>query len=217
MKKSYQIDLERMVEIDIKSRGIEGDKILEAMRSVPRHLFVAEEYQDIAYRDGPLPIGYGQTISQPYIVALMISLLRVDQLDNVLEIGTGCGYQTAVLANLVKYVFTVEIIPELVKKAQDTLAQLKINNVKFISGDGGFGWEEDAPYEGIVVSAASPRVPKELLNQLKEKGRLVAPVGPPGYQLLETWIKKGKVFKKETGIPVSFVPLLGKNGFEREL
>ena len=216
MNKEFQKDRVRMVEKDIKERGIKEERILQVMGRIPRHMFVSEEYQDIAYRDNPLPIGYGQTISQPYIVALMISMLVVNESDSVLEIGTGCGYQTAILANLAKHVFSVEIIPELAEKAKATLSQLQINNVSIISSDGGCGWEENAPYNGILVSAASPRVHKDLLHQLREGARLVAPVGNPGYQILETWIKEGPTYKKETGIPVSFVPLLGKYGLNSD-
>ena len=205
MNNSFQIDRERMVELDIKKRGIKDKRILQVFGRIPRHIFVSEEYQGIAYRDSPLPIGYGQTISQPYIVALMISMLMVNDLDNVLEIGTGCGYQTAILANLAMHVYSMEIIPELAEKAKFTLSQLQINNVSVITGDGSCGWVENAPYNGILVSAASPSVPSNLLDQLGEGARLVAPIGTPGYQILETWIKDDPIYKKETGIPVSFL------------
>ena len=213
--RSHLIDRKQMIEEDIKKRGINGKRILQAKGSIPRHKFVSKEYQDIAYRDSPLPIGFCQTISQPYIVALMISMLMVSKLDRVLEIGTGCGYQTAILANLVKHVFSVEIIPELAEKAKATLSQLQINNVTITTGDGSCGWKENAPYDGILVSAAAPSIHRDLLHQLGDGARLVAPVGNFGYQILETWIQDGPRYKKETGIPVSFVPLLGKYGTEK--
>jgi len=182
------------------------------MEAVPRHLFVPEEYQDRAYDDGPLPIGYGQTISQPYIVAYMTELLNVGPDDVVLEIGTGSGYQAAVLSRIVKKVYTVEIIEELGLAAKERLKALNYDNVEVKIGDGYYGWEEHAPYDGIIVTAASEYIPPPLIQQLKDKGRMIIPVGSPfSVQNLMLVEKSGDKIKTKSLIPVRFVPLTRKS------
>ena len=210
MNDEYETRRIKMVEDDIYSRGIREDSILNAMKSIVRHEFVPEKYKDAAYSDRPLPIGYGQTISQPYIAALMVSMLKVEKTDKILEIGAGSGYLAAILSLLCNQVYAVEIIPELVEIAKKTLEKINIHNVTVINGDGNYGWQEQAPYDGIIVSAASTTIPPILFEQLVEGGRLIAPVGDPGFQILELWYKKDESYTKETGIPVSFVPLVSK-------
>ena len=205
-----------MVIHQIERRGIRDKRVLEALKIVPRHVFVPESMQDSAYEDGPLPIGCKQTISQPYIVALMTSLLRLEGEENVLEIGTGSGYQAAILAILAKTVHTVELHPQLAEQAAAVLHSLGYDNVHVHVGDGSQGWEPAAPYDAIIVTAAAPEVPKPLLNQLSEGGRLVIPVGPSYVQTLEVWQREGNQFTSERDIPVSFVPLRGKYGWSEE-
>lgn len=210
----YENDLLRMVDEQIINRGIIDERLIRAMQIVPRHLFVPESHQHLAYSDGPLPIGFGQTISQPYIVALMISELRLTGNEHVLEIGTGCGYQTAILSHLVEDVITIEIVPELAQRAVNSLDQLGLNNVSVLSRDGSTGWEFAAPYDAILISAAAPEVPIPLLHQLADGGRMILPVGIQGYQYLELWTYANSEYQKATGIPVAFVPLRGKYGWK---
>jgi len=200
-----------MVEETIRARGITDEAVLHVMETVPRHEFVPPKYRDQAYADHPLPIGYGQTISQPYIVALMTDLLDLKRDDKVLEIGTGSGYQAAVLSMLVDHVYSIEIIPELARSAKERLQRLGYTNVIATQGDGYFGWEEHAPYDAIIVTAAPDHIPQPLVNQLKLGGRLVIPVGPPGaYQTLWQIIKEenGELTAHNMG-GVIFVPLVG--------
>jgi protein-L-isoaspartate(D-aspartate) O-methyltransferase len=171
---------QKMVREQIELRGVQDAAVLEAMRQVERHRFVLEDYLEQAYDDHPLPIGYGQTISQPYIVALMSEMLAVQAGERVLEIGTGSGYQAAVLAEMGVDVYTVEIVPELASQAAQRLADLGYDNVQVREADGYFGWEEHAPYDGIIVTAAPDHLPQPLANQLAEGGRLVIPIGPVG-------------------------------------
>ncbi|MBC7364391.1 MAG: protein-L-isoaspartate(D-aspartate) O-methyltransferase [Candidatus Aminicenantes bacterium] len=196
-----------MVEFQIKRRGIRDPKVLEAMLKVPRHLFVPEQMKELAYGDEPLPIGEGQTISQPYIVAYMTEALKLTGHEKVLEIGTGSGYQTAILAELAREVYTVELIPELSRRAQKVLRELGYQNIHFLIGDGTLGWPEHAPYEAILVSAAPATVPRSLIEQLKENGRLIIPVGTE-YQELVLVRKKKDGWEEERLIPVRFVPLV---------
>ncbi|HIC94593.1 MAG TPA: protein-L-isoaspartate(D-aspartate) O-methyltransferase [Anaerolineae bacterium] len=199
----------RMVKTQIRARGVTDEAVLAAMEKVPRHEFVPPEYLDHAYADHPLPIGYGQTISQPYIVAWMTELLEIKKGDKVLEIGTGSGYQAAVLAEITDQVYTVEIIGELKKSAEARLKRLGYDKVKVKHADGYYGWEEYAPYDAIIVTCAPDHIPQPLVQQLKDGGRLVIPVGPPGgYQTLWKITKRGdEVITKNMG-GVIFVPLL---------
>jgi protein-L-isoaspartate(D-aspartate) O-methyltransferase len=201
---------EQMVETQIENRGVSDPLVLEAMRTVPRHEFVPEEYLDQAYADHPLPIGFGQTISQPYIVALMSEALGVEPGDRVLEIGTGSGYQAAVLAQMGMQVYTVEIIPELAERARGVLEDLGYRDVAVLNADGYFGWEEHAPYDAIIVTAAPDHLPQPLANQLKEGGRLVIPIGPIGaVQTLWQFEKVNGELEAANLGGVRFVPLTG--------
>lgn len=198
----------KMVENQIRARGVSNTAVLDAMESVPRHQFVPETYLAQAYNDHPLPIGYGQTISQPYIVAWMTELLELEPQYRVLEIGTGSGYQAAILAAIVAEVYTVEIIPELAETAQALLESMSIDNVHVLRADGYYGWEEYAPFDAIIVTAAPDHVPQPLTGQLKEGAHLVIPIGPPGgYQSLWRFsLVEGELFATEIS-GVRFVPL----------
>ncbi len=198
---------------ELREKGIRDPRVLSAMEKVPRHLFVLPEFLPFAYDDRPLPIGLGQTISQPYIVALSTEALGLSPEDRVLEIGTGSGYQTAILAELAEEVFTVERIPELSWEAQERLRKLGYTNVRFRVGDGTKGWPEEAPFPAILVTAAAPRVPPSLLSQLAEGGRLVIPVGGRFQQDLWVVRKEGGRPIYEHLCPVSFVPLIGEEGW----
>lgn len=196
-----------MVEYQIKMRGVKNENVLEAMRTVKRHLFIPENRMRDAYDDRPLPIGYGQTISQPYIVAYMTEVIQPHAGHKVLEIGTGSGYQAAVLAKIVKEVFTIEIIPDLGKAAIDRLANLGYDNVTTKIADGYYGWEEHAPYDAIVVTAATEYVPPPLLDQLKEGGKMVIPIGSAFMtQTLMLVEKKDGKARTKSLFPVRFVP-----------
>jgi protein-L-isoaspartate(D-aspartate) O-methyltransferase len=210
----YTQERERMVKSQIASRGVHDPLVLEAMRLVPRHAFIQAEYRYLAYTDGPLPIGDGQTISQPYIVALMSELLELKGGEKVLEIGTGSGYQAAVLAHLAAEVHTIERHASLGRMAEKLLAQLGLENIRVHIGDGSLGLPELSPFDGIVVTAAAPHVPPALFEQLGEGGRLVIPVGGRGGQFLERWRRKGSDFNQELVIPVAFVPLVGEQGWK---
>lgn len=199
----------QMVETQIVRRGIKDSLVLEAMKSAPRHLFVPEKIRDESYRDGPLPIGSDQTISQPYIVAIMTELLQVDSSSRVLEIGTGSGYQAAVLAEIVDSVYTIEIIPTLAERAGSILDSLKYDNISVRAGDGYSGWPEAAPFDGIIVTAAVPRLPEPLIEQLKPQGRMVVPVGDYGQDLMVVTKTDSGVVRKSI-IPVRFVPMTGE-------
>jgi protein-L-isoaspartate(D-aspartate) O-methyltransferase len=193
----------------LREQGIASDAVLERIRNVPRHLFVDEALSSRAYEDTALPIGHGQTISQPYVVARMTEALLEDfSGESVLEIGTGCGYQTAVLAPLVKRIYSVERIRELLVKAQQRLRDLDIYNVQFRPGDGWEGWSKYAPYDGIIVAAAAPVLPQKLLDQLAPGGRLVLPVGPSGRQDLTLVTRRDDHFEQVSLGAVSFVPLV---------
>jgi len=198
---------------ELREKGIRDARVLSAMEKVPRHLFVLPEYLFAAYDDRPLPIGLGQTISQPYIVALSTEALELSGEEKVLEIGTGSGYQTAILAELAKEVFTVERLPELSLEAQERLRKLGYTNVRFRVGDGTKGWPEEAPFPAILVTAAAPRVPKSLFAQLSEAGRMVIPVGGRFHQDLWLVRKVGGEPVYEHLCPVTFVPLIGEEGF----
>lgn len=207
----YARQRENMVEQQLKTRGINDDKVLDVMGKIERHKFVPSGLVNQAYDDNPLPIGYGQTISQPYIVALMTQSLQVDQDDRVLEIGTGSGYQAAVLAELVKEVYTIEIIKELADSAEERLNHLGYKNVKVKNADGYFGWEEHAPFDAVIVTAAANHIPPSLLQQLKDGGKLIIPLGSTlRFQTLTLVTKKGNESETEFITGVRFVPLTGK-------
>lgn len=196
-----------MVEAQIKARGVKNEKVLEAMRKVPRHLFVPENMKLHAYRDEPLIIGEGQTISQPYIVAYMTEALQLKGQERVLEVGTGSGYQAAVLAEIAQEVFSVELLEILSLRAQDTLKKLGYKNIHFKIGDGTQGWKEHAPYNAIMVTAAPAKVPKALQEQLTIGGKMIIPVGAAFQELVLLTREKRKVKRKKL-IPVRFVPLI---------
>lgn len=193
----------------LKDQGIRSQPVLDQIRNVPRHLFVDEALASRAYEDTALPIGHGQTISQPFVVARMTEALLEDfEGESILEIGTGCGYQTAVLSPLVKKIYSVERIPELLRKTRQRLRDLDIYNVQFRPGDGWQGWPKYAPYDGIIVAAAAPVLPEKLLEQLSAGGRLVIPIGPPGRQELTVVTRKDDHFEQLSLGAVSFVPLV---------
>ncbi len=209
----YRAEREEMVRTQIEKRGVRDARVLEAMRKVPRHEFVPVGSRACAYEDKPLPIGHGQTISQPYMVGLMTSLLQLDPNDRVLEIGTGSGYQAAVLSLLVREVFSVERIPELAESASMRLKRLGYRNVQVFQGDGTVGLPIHAPYDAILVTAGSPHLPQNLCDQLADGGRLVCPVGARDIQHLIRVIRQGEHFCQEEGIGCVFVPLVGENGW----
>lgn len=210
----FSLRRKRMVAEQIAARGVRTPSLLAVMECVPRHRFVPDDELAWAYADGPLPIGHGQTISQPYIVALMTELLCLTPAARVLEVGAGSGYQAAVLGKLAAEVHTVELIPELARKAEAVLQSLGYTHVHVHLGDGSLGWTEAAPYDGILVTAASPEVPAPLLEQLAEGGRLVAPVGGRGSQVLEVVRRAGKKFVRTKNLAVAFVPLRGEHGWK---
>jgi len=211
----YKIARERMVQNQLVARGIKDPRVLDAMRRVPRHLFVDEALIDQAYQDHPLPIGYGQTISQPYIVALMSESLLLTGREKVLEIGTGSGYQAAILGELAEKVYSVERIPQLLSRARKLLDGLGYTNVFLKLDDGTWGWEEFAPYNAIIVTAASPQVPEPLLKQLADPGILVIPVGDEFSQdLIRVRKNRGEYMKENLG-GVRFVKLVGDHGWRR--
>jgi len=207
---SLERDRLQMVSSQIEARGVRDTRVLAAMRRVPRHRFVPESQRAHAYEDRPLPIGVGQTISQPYIVALMSELAALEPGDRVLEIGTGCGYQAAVLAEMGVEVFSIEIIESLAKQATATLRELGYGKrIEIRHGDGYAGWPEHAPFDAILVTAAPPKIPEPLRQQLKRGGRLIIPVGEQFQRLLRvTRTEDG--FREESVIPVRFVPMTGK-------
>lgn len=205
----YESRREHMVELQIRERGIRDPRVLDALRKVPRHLFVPEQQRSQAYIDSPLPIGLGQTISQPYIVAYMTEQLMLDGSEKVLEIGTGSGYQAAILGELAQEVYSVEIIPDLGKRAQTTLGELGYDNIHIRIGDGFQGWEEHAPYDAIIVTAAPENIPQALIDQLAEGGRMIIPVGPTGgIQELVLGIKEDGKFTRKNVLSVRFVPMV---------
>jgi protein-L-isoaspartate(D-aspartate) O-methyltransferase len=205
-----------MVTEQIEGRGLNNPRLLEAFRRVPRHCFVPLNQQYLAYIDGPLSIGDGQTISQPYIVALMTSLAALQGDENVLEIGTGSGYQAAILACLAKTVHTIERFASLANRARQVLTQRGFDNVQVHEGDGTLGWVETAPYQAVLITAAAPYPPKPILEQLSEGGRLVLPLGDRNAQDLQVWTRQGEHFTTDSIIPVSFVPLRGKYGWNED-
>jgi protein-L-isoaspartate(D-aspartate) O-methyltransferase len=199
----------RMIDDQIRARGITNQAVLDAMRKVPRHLFVPPSLRDAAYDDGPLPIGQGQTISQPYIVAYMTEALGIRPGESVLEIGTGSGYQAAILAEIAREVYTIEIVAELADRARETLAQLGYKNVYVRTGNGYAGWPEKAPFPRIIVTAAPDEVPQALVDQLAPGGTMVVPVGT-SFQEMTIVTKTAHGVARKATIPVRFVPMVGK-------
>lgn len=206
----YEALKQQMIDTQIKARGVNDPEILSVMETVNRHLFVPEDLREYAYNDGPLPIGHGQTISQPYIVAYMTELLQPDSHHVVLEIGTGSGYQAAVLSKLVHFVYTIEIIPELGNEAAKRLKQLGYDNISVRVGDGYQGWPEFAPFDRIIVTAAPEEIPPKLIEQLKAGGRMILPKGPQwwGQDLLIVEKDNDGNVSIEKTIPVRFVPMV---------
>ena len=197
-----------MVQTQIEMRGVRDQRVLEAVRTVPRHRFVPDQYRDLAYTDQPLPIGEEQTISQPYIVGLMTELVQADSTDKVLEVGTGSGYQAAVLGELAREVYTIEIVASLAKRSAALLDSLGYKNIHVRQGDGFAGWPERAPFDAIVVTCAPPQIPQPLIDQLADDGRLVIPVGTLWQELLVVH-RTGEKLDTSSVIPVRFVPMTG--------
>src|SRR5882757_2344274 len=215
-KKEYAAQRAEMIEKQLRRRGISDEAVLAAMTAVPRHEFVPEELRSRAYEDLPLPIGGGQTISQPYIVAAMTTALHLQPGDRALEVGTGCGYQAAVLSRLAKEVFSIERRPELASSAAAKLARLGYSNAHVHCGDGTLGLAELAPFDAILVAAAAPAVPKPLLAQLAEGGRLILPVGDTEHQELQLIEKHGDTFPITMLEGCRFVPLVGYHGWQEQ-
>jgi protein-L-isoaspartate(D-aspartate) O-methyltransferase len=207
-KGDFKAMRERMVETQIKARGVKDHRVLAAMLKVERHLFVPKNLETSAYSDQPLPIGEGQTISQPYIVAIMTELLDLKGEEKVLEVGTGSGYQAAVLAEVAKEVYTIEIVEKLATSAEKLLGELGYRNIKVKAGDGYLGWPEAAPFDAIIVTCAPDHIPEPLLDQLKEGGRMVIPVGEHTQELKRIVKRSGKIETTDV-IPVIFVPMTG--------
>jgi protein-L-isoaspartate(D-aspartate) O-methyltransferase len=204
---SFEVKRENMVSSQIIARGIKHQPTIDAMSVVPRHLFVPRRLQSQAYRDGPLPIGYGQTISQPYIVAFMTEIIKPEKGERILEIGTGSGYQAAVLSRIVDSVFTIEIVKELAISSASVFKELGYDNIWVKHGDGYFGWPEHAPFDKIIVTAAAEEVPPLLFEQLAEDGKMIIPIGPEfSVQYLILVQKKHGKMKKTNMLPVRFVP-----------
>ncbi len=202
-----------MVRDQLIARGITDGRLLEAMGELPRELFVSSLLREQAYEDGPLPIGNEQTISQPYVVALMTQCLKLNGDETVLEVGAGSGYQTAILAKLARRVYSVEKYSGLAGAAREVLRSLEIENSEITVGDGSVGWAEHAPYDGILVTAAAPAMPAPLLSQLRARGRIVIPIGSRYDQYLEVWQRRGDAWHIEKSLPVRFVPLVGEWGW----
>ena len=210
----YRISRERMVKQQIIGRGIQDENVIRAMREVPRHLFVEEALWSMSYSDRSLPIGEKQTISQPYIVGLMIEAVELQQGESVLEIGSGSGYQTAVLSRMASKVYSLERIPSLMIRARRVLDEIGTLNVVMWQSDGTKGWKEYAPYDAIIVSAGGPEIPVPLLDQLADGGRLVAPVGDPSCQDLVKVVRRGNEFSRTSLGPCRFVRLVGAHGWQ---
>lgn len=210
-------DLERerrAMVLDLKRRGIEDERVLETLLKVPRHLFISRSLWHLAYGDHPLPIGEGQTISQPYIVALMTEALKLKPEHRVLEIGTGSGYQTAILAELAKDIYTMERAVPLLEEAKELLKKLGYQNIHYRLGDGTCGWAEHAPYARIIASGSAPQIPPSLIAQLADPGRLIIPVGDRHLQELVLLRRAEGEIEKERLVPCSFLPLIGEEGWE---
>ncbi len=211
---NFNFERDEMVDLQIRGRGIFTPAVVQIMKLIPRHYFVPLKFKEEAYEDCPLPIGFDQTISQPYIVALMTDLLNLNGEKKVLEIGTGSGYQTAILAELAQFVFSLELVERLVELAKEKLIDLDITNVSILKMDGSLGYAEEAPYDRIIVTAGAPSVPQKLLDQLAPLGRMVIPVGGRTSQVMQIWKKDVNGHPScENHIPVCFVPLRGELGW----
>ena len=210
---SFSADRKNMVESQLWARGIVDKRVLNAMARVPRHEFVAESYWKQAYEDHPVPIGEGQTVSQPYIVGLMLQVLALSSSDKVLEIGAGSGYMTALLAELSGEVYSIERYPALAREAEARLARLGYRNAKLLAGDGSEGLPDLAPFDAIIVSAAAPYLPAALFSQLREGGRMVIPVGPPDLQELRLIRNQGGTAVSQRLAGCRFLPLIGRQGY----
>jgi protein-L-isoaspartate(D-aspartate) O-methyltransferase len=211
---NFSIARKRMVETQIVGKGVTDPQVIQAMLNIPRHLFVEEALQSQAYSDFPLPIGHRQTISQPFMVAYMSAALNLKGDEEVLEIGTGSGYQAAILARLARKVYSVERIPELARRARRAIDQIGLLNINIKVSDGTFGWEEKAPFDAIVVTAGAPEIPDHYLAQLSESGgRLVIPVGPLDSQVLYRVVRQGQDYRRERLLECRFVPLIGERGW----
>lgn len=213
----YDILRKHMVEEQIIARGIKNKKVLEAFYKVPRHRFISDELRDNAYSDYPIPIGEGQTISQPYIVALMTECLDLSGAEKVLEIGTGSGYQTAILSELTKRVYSIERVTNLAKRAEAVLNELGYKNIWIKIGDGTLGWPEESPFDRVIITAASPHIPPPLVEQLSEKGKIVIPLGETFSQVLTVAEKKNNKLQYQQVCGCVFVPLVGKYGWKNNL
>lgn len=209
----YSIARRRMVDRQLRARGITDQRVIQVMLDLPRHCFVEPALQNQAYSDFPLPIGHKQTISQPFMVATMSAALDLEGTEDVLEVGTGSGYQAAVLAKLCRRVYTVERIPDLARQARRVFDQLHLHNINLKVTDGTFGWEDRAPFDGIIVTAGAPEVPQTYLDQLVDGGTLVIPVGDLGTQSLKKITRQGSSFATETLLDCRFVPLIGEQGW----
>jgi len=203
-----------MIKHQLLDRGIKDKKVIAAMRKIPRHLFIEEDLTNMAYDDHPLPIGEGQTISQPYMVAVMTEELDLKKKDRALEIGTGSGYQTAILAEICKEVYTIERIKSLSHKAEETLKRLGYRNIYFKVGDGTVGWDKHSPFDKILVTAGAPNIPDTLFNQLREKGKMIIPIGDRFSQILTLIEKINNSLKKRALFECIFVPLIGERGWQ---
>ena len=206
----FELQRRQMVKYQLRDRSIRDERVLAAMAKVPRHQFIGSSWRDLAYSDRPLPIGHSQTISQPYIVAYMTETAEIAPEDKVLEIGTGCGYQAAILGEIAKEVYSIEIIPQLAEKARRTLSQLGYENIEVKTGDGYQGWTEHAPYDAIIVTAAPEHIPQPLIDQLATNGKMVIPVGT-WYQDIVVLTKTQDRVVEERTLPVRFVPMRRKS------
>ncbi|MFQ5928363.1 MAG: protein-L-isoaspartate(D-aspartate) O-methyltransferase [Acidobacteriota bacterium] len=216
MRDPFRIDRERMVELQLKKRSIHDPRVLQAFRRVPRHEFVPENLRQQAYADGPLPIGEGQTISQPYMVAIMTQVAEITPGNRILEVGTGSGYQTAILLEMGAEVYTIERISQLLQQALETLHRLNYTNVHTRAANGTLGWEEEAPFDAILVTAGAPQIPRPLLDQLAIGGRLVIPLDEDYSQVLYIVRRTEEGFEKERGERCTFVPLIGEHGWKKD-
>jgi len=216
MTDPYRIERERMVKTQLKKRGIRNSRVLEAFKRVPRHHFIPKKLADQAYADGPLAIGESQTISQPYMVAIMTQSAEIVPGNRVLEIGSGSGYQCAILAELGAEVYTIERIPALCEQARKTLRRLNYQDIHSRAGNGTLGWEEEAPFDAILITAGAPEIPKPLLDQLVIGGRLVVPLEEDYSQVLYIVRRSKEGFHRERGERCTFVPLIGKHGWKKD-